>query len=93
MRTIISLAASVALAVVLASGAFASESKIPPSYKNCTAVNAKYPHGIGRAGARDHVSSGSPVTTFTRSTKLYTLAMSFNRGLDRDGDGVACERE
>lgn len=27
-----------------------------------------------------------------RSTKLYTLAMSHNRGLDRDKDGIACEK-
>jgi hypothetical protein len=32
------------------------------------------------------------VTTFKRSTKLYFLAMSHNRGLDRDHDGVACEQ-
>jgi hypothetical protein len=29
---------------------------------------------------------------FKRSTKLYKLAMSYNRGLDRDKDGVACEK-
>jgi hypothetical protein len=27
-----------------------------------------------------------------RSTKLYKLAMSYNRGLDRDKDGIACEK-
>jgi hypothetical protein len=27
-----------------------------------------------------------------RRTKLYRLAMSYNRGLDRDKDGVACEK-
>jgi hypothetical protein len=32
------------------------------------------------------------VTTFKRSTKLYAKAMSENRGLDRDKDGVACEQ-
>jgi hypothetical protein len=26
-----------------------------------------------------------------RSTRLYKLAMSYNRGLDRDKDGIACE--
>ena len=78
---------------VFAAAASASPLKVPLAYKNCTAVNAKYPHGIGKAGARDHVSSGTPVTTFRRSTKLYNLAMSINRGLDRDGDGVACERD
>jgi hypothetical protein len=31
------------------------------------------------------------VTTFFRSDRLYRVAMSYNRGLDRDKDGIACE--
>lgn len=93
MKLIAALAAALVASGALATGAFAHESKAPPLYENCTASNSKYAHGIGRAGARDHVSSGSPVTSFTRSTKLYTLALSFNRGLDRDHDGIACERD
>jgi hypothetical protein len=42
-------------------------------------------------GARDK-TSGTPVTTFKRNTKLYNLAMSYNRGLDRDKDGIARAR-
>ena len=60
-------------------------------YKNCTNLNKKYPHGLGRVGARDH-TSGTSVTNFKRSTRLYKLAMSYNRGLDRDKDGIACEK-
>jgi hypothetical protein len=60
-------------------------------YNNCTNLNKKYPHGLGRLGARDH-TSGTPVTNFKRSTKHYKVAMSYNRGLDRDKDGVACEK-
>jgi Excalibur calcium-binding domain len=29
--------------------------------------------------------------TFKRSNRLYRIAMSHNRGLDRDKDGIACE--
>lgn len=76
-----------ALALLFAANASA---RVPPLYKNCAAVNKKYPHGLGRVGARDK-TSGKPVTTFTRSTRLYNLAMSYNRGLDRDKDGIACE--
>ena len=36
--------------------------------------------------------SGTPVTNFRRSTRLYHRAMSYNRGLDRDKDGIACEK-
>lgn len=64
---------------------------MPPLYKNCTALNKKYPHGVGKANARDK-TSGKPVTTFKRSTKIYSAAMSYNKGLDRDKDGVACEK-
>jgi Excalibur calcium-binding domain len=60
-------------------------------YSNCTNVHRAYPHGIGRANARDH-TSGTPVTTFKRSDRFYRLAMSYNSGLDRDKDGIACEQ-
>jgi hypothetical protein len=54
-------------------------------------VNARYPHGVGKVGAHDK-TSGEPVTNFRRSTRLYRLAMSYNRGLDRHKDGIACEK-
>lgn len=74
------------------SSAVAAASATPALYKNCTNLNKKYPHGLGKIGARDR-TSGDPVTNFKRSTKLYNLAMSYNRGLDRDKDGVACEKD
>jgi Excalibur calcium-binding domain len=58
-----------------------------PRFPNCKALNAKYPHGVGRVGARDK-TSGTPVTTFKRSNALYEA----NRGRDRDKDGIACEK-
>ncbi len=66
---------------------------MPLLYKNCASLNKKYPDGIGRVGARDKTKSGDPVTNFKRSSKLYNLALSHNRGLDRDKDGVACEKD
>ena len=64
---------------------------IPPQWQNCTVVNQRFPHGLGKAGARDK-TSGTPVTNFRRDTKLYNTAMNANRGLDRDKDGIACEK-
>ena len=64
---------------------------IPPLYKKCANLNAKYPHGLGRANAVDK-TTGERVTTFKRSTKLYNLAMSYNKRLDGDKDGIACEK-
>lgn len=68
----------------------------PPShagsvFENCTALNKKYPHGVGKKGAKDK-TSGTPVTTFKRSTKLYKKAMKANSRLDGDKDGIACEK-
>jgi hypothetical protein len=62
-----------------------------PSYTNCTQLQKSYAHGIGRANARDK-TSGKPVTTFKRDTAGYNRAMQANSGLDRDKDGIACER-
>jgi Excalibur calcium-binding domain len=85
-----------AVAVALSLSAFpaaaiAEVDAAPPLFKNCTNLNKRYPHGIGKVGARDRTSGEAPVTNFKRSTRLYSLAMSYNRNLDRDKDGVACE--
>jgi Excalibur calcium-binding domain len=82
------------VALVLAAAliaASASSALVPPLYKNCTSLHKRYPHGLGKLGARDH-TSGTPVTTFRRSTRIYRLAMSYNRDLDRDQDGIVCEK-
>ncbi|MDT4992383.1 MAG: hypothetical protein QOH97_2275 [Actinoplanes sp.] len=58
-------------------------------YKNCTALQKKYKHGVAKKGAKDKVSgSTKPVTTFTVNTAVYNA----NKNLDRDKDGVACEK-
>jgi excalibur calcium-binding domain-containing protein len=68
---------------------------IPYLWQNCTHVHTKYRHGVGKVGAHDR-TTGTPVTTFYRSTRLYNIAKSYNvaRGydLDRDHDGIACEK-
>jgi excalibur calcium-binding domain-containing protein len=88
------VAVALLLAAPVAAGTMdesAPETK-PPWTKNCTALNNKYPHGLGKAKARDKTSA-EPVTNFKRNTRLYNLAMSYNKGLDRDRDGVACEND
>jgi hypothetical protein len=56
-----------------------------------TNFNNKYPHGVGRRGAHDQ-TSGTPVTNFKRSTRIYKRAINHNSDLDRDRDGIACEK-
>ena len=77
------------LSMAKASGATVASAKASTAstFRNCKALNRVYPHGVGRYGARDH-TSGTPVTNFRRSNRLYRL----NRGLDRDKDGIACEK-
>ena len=59
-------------------------------YKNCTALQKKYPHGVGKKGAKDKVrGSTKPVKTFAVNTKVYNQ----NKKSDRDKDGVACEKK
>ena len=80
-------------AVIAASGAAASASpsRIPRQWSNCKAVNARYHHGVGKLHAHDH-TSGVPVKNFKHSTRLYNRAIHYNKGLDRDHDGIACEQ-
>jgi hypothetical protein len=86
-RTAVSLVVSLALAFA----AGTAEAAAPALYKNCTNLNKRYPHGVGKLLARDK-AAGEPVTNFKRSTRLYLVAMSYNKGLDRDKDGIACEK-
>jgi hypothetical protein len=83
------------LVVVLVSAALiaasASSALVPRLYKNCTAFHKRYPHGVGRLGAHDK-SAGTPVTTFKHSTRIYNTAKRYNGSLDRDKDGIACEK-
>ena len=65
-------------------------------FKNCTAMNKVYPHGVGKRGAKDS-TSGIPVRNFTRNKRIYRLFSTSAtnggiRDLDRDNDGIACEK-
>jgi len=81
-------AATIVGLVALAAPAQAAAPK-PARYKNCAALNAVYKHGVAKPGARDRVTSGKPVTTVTVDAATYAR----NTHLDRDKDGVACEKK
>ncbi len=61
-------------------------------FKNCTALNKVYPHGVGKSGAKDK-TSGTPVTNFRHSTSLYKKIIKYRKSHDRDKDGIACEKK
>ena len=83
--------ATAAVFAAVVPAATSARAAVPLRWKNCTQVHKRYPHGVGRVGAYDK-TSGTPVTTFKRSNLLYRIAMHYNRGLDRDKDGIACEQ-
>jgi hypothetical protein len=79
------------VSVAIGFSAGTAHSAIPRPFQDCRRLNAKYPHGIGKVGARDKTTTGKPVTNFKRDTYGYMRATYFNKGLDRDHDGIACE--
>jgi hypothetical protein len=85
------LATGVVCLVVAVPFADAAGSRIPIRWRSCKYVNAKYHHGVGKVNAHDS-TTGEPVTNFTHSNYLYRVAMRYNRSLDRDHDGIACEK-
>jgi hypothetical protein len=80
-------AASAILFGILSAPGTAAASPTARHFANCTEMHKVYPHGVGRTHARDHVTSGTPVTNFKRSNVLYAA----NASSDRDHDHVACE--
>ncbi len=85
-RRLLSIALAAPLLLLSAPAAQAA-----PSYKNCTELHKTYPHGIGRANAHDK-TSGKPVTSFKKDTAGYNKAVKAKADLDRDKDGIACEK-
>jgi len=92
-RPVFAILLAVVVSLVGVSGAFGWSSATPALYDNCTKFNKRYPHGVGKVGARDRTKSGDRVRTFLRSNRIYRLAMHYNDDLDRDGDGIACEKK
>jgi len=85
MTRLLALAAVAVIAVAPAASA------MPAVYANCTNLHRTYPHGLGQTTAHDHVTSGRPVTNFTKNNARFADAMRYNKGLDRDHDHIACE--
>ena len=81
-KLIIALAALVALAATAALAAPAEAGV--RHFRNCTAVHKVYPHGI----AKTRAAAGAHGRDAKVSASLYKA----NKKMDRDRDGVACER-
>jgi len=96
------LALGVSVAIPLsAAPADASHQGRDRTYSSCDSLNKDFRHGVGRRGAVDK-TSGMRVRNFTRNTRVYLLnngprtsGAAVGKGqydLDRDNDGIACEK-
>jgi hypothetical protein len=91
MKTLAMLACSAILSAtsLIALPPLDADAAVAKKYQNCTALNKKYAHGVARPGARDKVRGKTrPVTGFAVNKAVYQR----NTHLDRDKDGVACEK-
>jgi hypothetical protein len=76
---------AVAGALIVAPTAGAAKPRV---FKNCTAVNKVYPHGIAKNFKVIKTANGLTGRPFV-GANLYAAQP---RTLDRDKDGVACEK-
>jgi hypothetical protein len=94
-RTLSTAAASVVLATTAVVGGASAAQAAPTVYKNCDAVHRVYSGGIAKKSVtKNKVTSAGKVTyralqgTVKKDDKLYAA----NKKLDRDADGIACEK-
>jgi hypothetical protein len=68
-------------------GKVASPAPVPTKYKNCATLNRVYSGGVSKSATARNKGGTLKFQQFV-SAKVYAL----NRSLDRDNDGLACER-
>lgn len=90
---------TIAVAALIAGSAIAAPAQaagIPPkAYKNCTALNKVVPGGYAKNGTVKNlktVSGKKIVAEVTSTPKVNAKGYKLNSKLDRDKDGIACER-
>ena len=90
-KNLSSLLASIFLLTGISGTAFAADTK---KFKNCSALNKEYPGGISRSGAIDMTKKKGKVVPASpkKSPVVDDAIYEANRKLDKDKDGVACEK-
>lgn len=99
-RFAVSVVGLTALALPLSASTISLADAAAPAkrYPRCKALQQDYPHGVAKSGARDKVRGKTkPVKNFTVNTRVYNLNNKRDKftgeyDLDRDNDGVACEK-
>ena len=63
------------------------------TYKNCTELNKTYKHGVRKSSSiKDVVRSNGKTKKKASKAKVSKALYNANKKLDRDKDGIACER-
>ena len=87
----LTLSAGVAPAAAAAPALAVSGKAAVTVFKNCTALNAKYPGGVAKAGVKYNLVNGKK-KAFKKRPTFSTALYAANKKSDRDKDGIACER-
>ena len=103
-RTLTALVVAVGLLVVPAAAAQAAPAGHAASaahtvkvakYKNCTAMHKKYAGGVAKSSKVRNTKTVAGHKVRAASTykpKVSAALYAANKGLDRDKDGIACEK-
>jgi hypothetical protein len=96
IRTLLGVGLAVAIGLAPATiGAVhtsdAASAAAAKTYANCTALHKKYPGGVAKQGVTGNKVNGK-LRPFGTTPKFSTSLYNANRSLDRDKDGIACER-
>lgn len=62
------------------------------AYRNCAILQKAYPHGVGKKGAVDKIG-GTVKANRVKNFLVHDKLFAKNIKLDRDKDGVACEKK
>ena len=90
-RIFSSTVASFFLVASFTGNVFAAEAT---KYKNCTALNKVYPGGVSQNGAVDMTKKNGKLIAAKpkKGATVDDAVYEANRKLDRDKDGIACEK-
>ena len=61
-------------------------------FKNCAALNKKYPGGVAEKATSVNKNKAGMLQKSKKAPKISSKIYKKNKGLDRDKDGIACEK-
>lgn len=87
MKKLVTILFSVMVLFTFTFGMYSKVDAAPKTFKNCTTLNKSYKGGIAKSTKVKNKGGKTKYKPFT-SSSLYNA----NKKLDRDKDGIVCER-